>query len=97
LCHINRGKLQMKANKRSKMEMLISHIGIQETAVCFMVFLFRFFFCHVKNFLHNSHVQKIAMLSILIKLTIVTTNSFSMFLYGSKVSFFFFIHIDSVE
>jgi hypothetical protein len=86
----------MKASKLSwKKKMLISHVGLQETAVCFMVLLLCSIFVMRRIFFDNSYMQKIAMPSILIKLTIATTNSFSMFLYGSEVSLFPFIFIHS--
>jgi hypothetical protein len=44
-----------------------------------------------ENFFDNPSAQKIAMLSILIKLTIETANSFKIFLYISKALFFLFI------
>jgi hypothetical protein len=55
-----------------------------------MVLSCHFVFCYAKNFPDNTYMQKIAKPSILIKLTIATTNSFSVFLYGSKVSLFRF-------
>jgi hypothetical protein len=83
----SRSKVQIKANSCSWKELLISHLGTQRTAVCFMGIYYVFFLLHVKNFRDNAGIQKIAMLSILIKLTIETANSFNIFLYVSKALF----------